>query len=43
MKRTMIVQGVPSAGEQYYCNFGVNPDYVALLKRAVGKDKGHEG
>jgi CTP synthase (UTP-ammonia lyase) len=26
------IYGVTSAIEQYYCNFGVNPDYVSLLQ-----------
>lgn len=34
--------GVAEAQEQYYCNFGVNPDYVPLLSRGplrvVGSD-----
>ncbi len=29
----MIVQGMPPARAQYYCNFGVNPEYVPLLKQ----------
>ncbi len=27
------IYGATSAQEHYYCNFGVNPDYVPLLKR----------
>ena len=26
---------LPSAGEQYYCNFGVNPDYVSFLTQGL--------
>lgn len=41
-KRTMVVHGVPSAREQYYCHFGVNADHVFLLKQGqlnvVGSD-----
>ena len=37
------IYGAQTATEQYYCNFGVNPDYVSLLKQqslqVTGSDK----
>lgn len=40
--RVAAIYGCLSATEQYYCNFGVNPDRVALLKsgplRITGSD-----
>jgi CTP synthase (UTP-ammonia lyase) len=34
--------GAHTATELYYCNFGVNPDYVALLKSGVLKITGSD-
>jgi CTP synthase (UTP-ammonia lyase) len=31
--RVATIYGAPTATEEYYCNFGVNPEYVPLLGR----------
>jgi CTP synthase (UTP-ammonia lyase) len=36
------IYGATSAVEQYYCNFGVNPDYVALLQSGSLKITGSD-
>jgi CTP synthase (UTP-ammonia lyase) len=40
--RVAEIYGATSATEEYYCNFGVNPDYLSLLKsgplRITGSD-----
>jgi len=36
------IYGGTSAIEQYYCNFGVNPDYVSLLKSGSLKITGSD-
>jgi CTP synthase (UTP-ammonia lyase) len=36
------IYGTPSAVEQYYCNFGVNPDHVSLLKSGALKITGSD-
>ena len=33
--RVAAIYGVESAEEEYYCNFGVNPDKVSLLRRSA--------
>jgi CTP synthase (UTP-ammonia lyase) len=40
--RVAEVYGATSATEQYYCNFGVNPDYVSLLKSGSLKITGSD-
>ena len=36
------IYGASSGQEQYYCNFGLNPDYVPLLKRGPLKVSGSD-
>ncbi|MDD5277321.1 MAG: CTP synthase [Methylovulum sp.] len=31
--RAAAIYGVTAATEQYYCNFGINPDYIETLKQ----------
>ena len=40
--RVAEIYGAISAVEQYYCNFGVNPDYVSLLKSGALKITGSD-
>ena len=40
--RVAQIYGATSAIEQYYCNFGVNPDYVSLLKSGSLKIAGSD-
>jgi CTP synthase (UTP-ammonia lyase) len=40
--RVAEIYGATSAIEQYYCNFGVNPDYVALLQSGALKITGSD-
>ena len=41
--RVSEIYGGTSAIEEYYCNFGVNPDYVALLQSGALKITGSDG
>jgi CTP synthase (UTP-ammonia lyase) len=34
--------GTTTAREQYYCNLGVNPDYVDLLRQGPFRISGHD-
>ncbi len=40
--RVADIYGATSVTEQYYCNFGVNPDYVSLLKSGSLKITGSD-
>lgn len=40
--RVAEIYGGTSAVEQYYCNFGVNPNYVSLLKSGALKITGSD-
>jgi CTP synthase (UTP-ammonia lyase) len=40
--RVAEIYGATSVTEQYYCNFGVNPDYVSLLKSGSLKITGSD-
>jgi len=40
--RVAEIYGATSVTEQYYCNFGVNPDYVSLLKSGPLKITGSD-
>ena len=40
--RTAEIYGMPTAKEEYYCNFGVNPDRVGLLKNSSLKVAGSD-
>lgn len=31
--RVADIYGTPTATEQYNCNFGINPDYIEILKQ----------
>lgn len=31
--RVANIYGTPTVTEQYYCNFGINPDYIEILKQ----------
>lgn len=42
VSRVAEIYGGISAVEQYYCNFGVNPDYVSLLKSGALKITGSD-
>ena len=37
------IYGSPSAVEEYYCNFGVNPDKISLLKSGSLRITGSDG
>jgi len=41
--RVAEIYGTTSAIEQYYCNFGVNPDHVSLLQSGSLKITGSDG